>query len=40
LRKAAARTIEAITAAIGQLLDRFTQHECANYLRDAGYASN
>src|SRR5262245_64197539 len=36
LRKAAARTIEAITAAIGQILDRYTPQECANYLRDAG----
>jgi transposase len=39
LRKAAARTIEALTAAIGQLLDLFTPQECANYLSNAGYAS-
>ena len=39
LRKAAARTIEALTAAVGQLLDLFTPQECANYLSNAGYAS-
>ena len=39
LRKAGVRTIEAISAAIGQLLDSFTPHECANYFKNAGYAS-
>ena len=39
LRKAAARTLEALTAAVGRLLDRFTQQECTNYFRNAGYAS-
>ena len=39
LRKAAARTIETVCACIGQLLDRFTPQECANYLRNAGYRS-
>jgi transposase len=39
LRKAAARTVDAVSAAIGQLLDNFTPQECANYLRNAGYAS-
>ena len=39
LRKAAARTVEATWMSIGQLLDRFTPSECANYLRNAGYAS-
>lgn len=29
LRKAAARTVDAVCAAIGQLLDAFTQEECA-----------
>jgi transposase len=38
LRKAAARTIEAICAAIGQLLGAFTAEECANYFRNSGYA--
>ncbi len=37
LRKAAARTIEAVCASIGQLLDAFTPQECANYFRNAGY---
>ena len=39
LRKAAARTVDAISAAIGQLLRRFTPQECANYFKNAGYAS-
>ena len=39
LRKAAERTVEATWRRIGQLLDRFTPQECANYLRNAGYAS-
>jgi transposase len=38
LRKAAARTIEAICAAIGQLLGAFTKRECANYFKNSGYA--
>lgn len=37
LRKAAARTLEAVCAAIGQLLDAFTPQECANYFKNAGY---
>ncbi len=37
LREAAARTIEAVCAAIGQLLDAFTPQECANYFKNAGY---
>ena len=39
LRKAAERTVEATWRRIGQLLDRFTPQECANYLCNAGYAS-
>ena len=39
LRKAAARTVEAVCAAIGQLLQAFTPQECANYFKNAGYAS-
>ena len=38
LRKAAARTVETVCAAIGQVLRTFTPEECANYLRNAGYA--
>jgi hypothetical protein len=37
LRKGAARTIETVVAAIGELLDTFTPQECANYLANAGY---
>ena len=38
LRKAAARTVEAVCAAIGELLDAFTPDECANYFTNSGYA--
>jgi transposase len=40
LRKAAERTVEATWRRIGQLLDRFTPDECANYFANAGYASS
>ena len=39
LRKADERSVEATWRRIGALLDRFTPAECANYLRNAGYAS-
>lgn len=39
LRKAAARTRQAVCAAIGQLLGTYTQKECANYLANSGYGS-
>jgi transposase len=39
LRKAAARTLDAVCAAVGEILDSFTPKECANYFRHAGYAS-
>ena len=38
LRKAAARTIETVCAAIGEILGTFTPDECANYFKNAGYA--
>ncbi len=38
LRKAAARTIETLTAAVGELLGAFTAKECANYFANSGYA--
>jgi transposase len=38
LRKAAARTTDALWNSIGQLLEAFTPQECANYLAHAGYA--
>jgi putative transposase len=37
LRKATARTLEAVCSAIGQLLDNFTPQECANYFKNSGY---
>jgi transposase len=37
LRKAAARSFDAVTAAIGRLLDSFTPEECANYIANSGY---
>jgi putative transposase len=37
LRKAAARTHDAVCAAIGQLLDAFTPQECLNYFKNSGY---
>jgi len=39
LRKAAERTIEATWRRIGALLAAFSPAECANYFRNAGYAS-
>jgi transposase len=38
LRKANARSVEAISAAIGEILRAFTPEECANYFRNSGYA--
>jgi transposase len=39
LRKAEAPTVKAISDAIAQILGSFSSQECANYLKDAGYAS-
>ena len=39
LRKAEERTIEGVTKRIGTLLECCTPDECANYVRNAGYAS-
>lgn len=39
LRKAAERTVEATWKRIGTLLHAFTPQECANYFKNAGYAS-
>ena len=38
LRKAAPRTLEAICAAIGEILGAFTPKECANYFGHSGYS--
>jgi hypothetical protein len=37
LRKAAARTVEAVCLAIGEALQLFTTKECASYLANSGY---
>jgi len=37
LRKAAARTKDALWTTIGSLLDAFTPEECVNYLANCGY---
>jgi len=37
LRKAAARTPDALRRAIGQAIDRFTPREIRNYFKAAGY---
>ena len=39
LRKAAKRSIETVTAAIGEILGAIQSMECANYFANAGYAS-
>jgi transposase len=39
LRKAQARSYDALLQATAQLLDAFTPDECANYLRNSGYAA-
>ena len=40
LRKANAHTADAISAAIGRILDTVTPQECNNYLANAGYGPN
>jgi transposase len=37
LRKAAARTLDTVVAAIRDLLDAYTAPECPNYFANAGY---
>ncbi len=37
LRKASARTVEAVCLAIGDALNAFTPQECANYFANSGY---
>jgi putative transposase len=39
VRKAAPRTLDAVSDAIAQALTTIPPHECANYLTGAGYAS-
>jgi transposase len=40
LRKAEARTFEALWRAVGDICDPFEPLECWNYLKEAGYASD
>jgi transposase len=40
LRQAAARTRQTLWSIIAHLLNAFSPTECANYLRNAGYAAN
>lgn len=40
LRKAEERSMDALCNRVGSLLDAFPPHECANYLRNSGYAPN
>jgi transposase len=37
LRKAAARTEDAVCTTIGALLETYTSQECTNYLKNSGY---
>jgi transposase len=37
LRKIAARSVEALWTAVGQLVGQFAPDECANYIRHSGY---
>jgi transposase len=39
VRKAEPRTVEATWRKVGQILDLFSLAECANYLKNSGYAS-
>jgi transposase len=39
MRKAAERTVEETWRRLGKLLDQFNAEECANYIKNAGYAS-
>lgn len=40
MRTASERTVNAVWKRLGTTLDSFSPQECANYLRNAGYASN
>jgi transposase len=40
LRKAKARTIEALCKAVGPICDLYSPQECANYLKAAGYGAD
>ena len=40
LRKAGERSVDQLWDRIGSLLETFTQQECGNYFRHAGYRAN
>ena len=40
LRAAAERSVEALWSTIGNVLDRFSPAECANYLANDGYCQS
>ena len=40
IRKAAARTYDQLWAAVGQVCDLFSDEECYNYFKAAGYEVN
>jgi transposase len=40
MRQASERTIDAVWKRVGDLLDTYSPTECANYFRNAGYASS
>jgi transposase len=40
LRRIGARTIDALWRAIGDICALYSEQECRNYLKDAGYAPN
>ena len=39
LRRAGERSLEATWQRVGKVMDLFTPEECANYFKNAGYAS-
>lgn len=40
MRQASERTVETVWKRVGTLLDSYSPDECANYFRNAGYASS
>jgi len=40
IRKAAARTYDQLWGAVGQVCDVFSDEECYNYFKAAGYQAN
>ena len=40
IRRAAARTCEALWRAVGHVCDLFTDEECYNFFKAAGYETN